>query len=269
MANPDMSKREKSYGSFLDDLQRCEALGIRLYNFHPGSTVGACTAEESFGHIADAINRAHKETESVVIVLENMAGQKNVIGSKFSDLKGIIDKIENKSRVGVCLDTCHLYAAGYDINMEGVVGEGKMTASSKKTTSGSGQSEALAAVVDVNEEGFKVEREGDVKKWDKFDMVMKDFDEVVGLKYLRCIHLNDSKSELGSGLDRHENIGKGRIGLEAFRFIMNDDRFSNMPIVLETPDVKGDSQIWKDEIALLYSFIATTSTSSGKNLSNK
>ncbi|OJA11263.1 hypothetical protein AZE42_05677 [Rhizopogon vesiculosus] len=116
LGNPDEEKRQKSFGCFLDDLQRCEQLGLELYNFHPGSTVGQATKEESIALIAECINNAHKATTHITIVIENMAGSGNVIGSQFSELKGIIDLVENKTRVGVCLDTCHLFAAGYDIS---------------------------------------------------------------------------------------------------------------------------------------------------------
>ncbi|EJD35058.1 AP endonuclease [Auricularia subglabra TFB-10046 SS5] len=115
LGNADKAKREQSYGCFLDDLKRCEQLGLLLYNFHPGSTVGACTVAEACGTIAASLNRAHKETARVVTVLENMAGQGNVVGSRFEDLRDIIALVEDKSRVGVCLDTCHMFAAGYDI----------------------------------------------------------------------------------------------------------------------------------------------------------
>ncbi|PCH37672.1 AP endonuclease [Wolfiporia cocos MD-104 SS10] len=115
LGNPDHQKREKSFQCFLDDLKRCEQLGLHLYNFHPGSTVGQATTEESIALIAACVNRAHKETKSVVTVLENMAGSGNVIGSCFSELGGIIAQVEDKGRVGVCLDTCHMFAVGYDI----------------------------------------------------------------------------------------------------------------------------------------------------------
>ncbi|KAG2127335.1 xylose isomerase-like protein [Suillus cothurnatus] len=107
LGNPDEEKRQKSFNCFLDDLQRCEQLGLELYNFHPGSTVGQATKEESIALIAECINNAHK------------AGTGNVIGSQFSELKGIIDHVEDKTRVGVCLDTCHAFAAGYDISTKG------------------------------------------------------------------------------------------------------------------------------------------------------
>lgn len=116
LGNPDEAKRQKSFNCFLDDLQRCEQLGLELYNFHPGSTVGQATKEESIALIAECINNAHKATKYITIVIENMAGSGNVIGSQFSELKGIIDHVEDKTRVGVCLDTCHAFAAGYDIS---------------------------------------------------------------------------------------------------------------------------------------------------------
>ncbi|KAI1791074.1 AP endonuclease [Ganoderma leucocontextum] len=115
LGNPDKEKREKSYACFLDDLKRCEELGLQLYNFHPGSTVGAATKAESMTLIAECVNRVHKETERVIIVLENMAGSGNIVGSRFSELGDIIKQVDDKTRVGVCLDTCHMFAAGYDI----------------------------------------------------------------------------------------------------------------------------------------------------------
>ncbi|KAF8967275.1 xylose isomerase-like protein [Flammula alnicola] len=115
LGNPDKDKREKSYVCFLDDLKRCQALGLELYNFHPGSTVGETSTDTSLALIAECINRAHKETEGVTAVLENMAGARNIIGSDFSHLAGIIERVEDKTRVGVCIDTCHAFTAGYDI----------------------------------------------------------------------------------------------------------------------------------------------------------
>ncbi|TCD66811.1 hypothetical protein EIP91_000947 [Steccherinum ochraceum] len=115
LGNPDKEKREKSYTCFLDDLKRCELLGLTLYNFHPGSCLGQVTPEESCTLIAECVNKAHKETSFITVVLENMAGAGNIIGSSFEQLKLIIDHVEDKSRIGVCLDTCHLFAAGYDI----------------------------------------------------------------------------------------------------------------------------------------------------------
>ncbi|GAB67735.1 apurinic/apyrimidinic endonuclease Apn1, partial [Plasmodium cynomolgi strain B] len=208
LANPDKEKREKSYLSFLDDVKRCEQLNIQLYNFHPGSTTGMCSLEEGIRNVAECINRVHKETANVVIVLENSAGQKNSVGSKFEDLKKIISQVEDKSRIGVCLDTCHTFAAGYDI-----------------------------------------------RSYNDFDQVMKQFDEVVDATYLKAVHLNDSKSDLGSGLDRHENIGKGKLTLETFKYVMTSRYFKNIPIVLETPDVTNDESVYKYEIRYLYEMV--------------
>ncbi|CDI84401.1 endonuclease V, putative [Eimeria praecox] len=208
VANPDKTKQENAYNALLDDLQRCESLGIKLYNIHPGSTVGDCSKEDGIRNIAAAVNRAHKDTKFVVVVLENMAGQKNVVGSKFEDLRDIINLVEDKARVGVCLDTCHLFAAGYDIRTA-----------------------------------------------EKFEKVMEEFDSIVGYKFLKGMHLNDSKSELSSGLDRHELLGKGHLGLEPFKYIMrHPSRFKDMPLILETPD-PTEGSIWKKEIKQMYSFL--------------
>lgn len=209
MGNPDPEKREKSYAAFLDELKRCEELGIQLYNFHPGSTVGECTEKESIKHIAECINRAHEATKSVTVVIENMAGQGNVIGGKFEHLRDIINLVKDRSRVGVCLDTCHMFAAGYDIRS------------------------AIA-----------------------YQKSMAKFDEVVGFGYLKAMHLNDSMTECGSGKDRHENIGKGKIGLKAFGHLMNDERLVGIPMVLETPLCKTRGEaVYREEIELLYSLI--------------
>ncbi|SOV17655.1 apurinic/apyrimidinic endonuclease Apn1, putative [Plasmodium gaboni] len=205
LANPDKEKRDKSYMSFLDDIKRCEQLNIKLYNFHPGSTVGQCTVEQGIKNVADCINKAHKETNNVIIVLENSAGQKNSVGSKFEHLRDIINLVHDKERIGVCLDTCHTFAAGYNI-----------------------------------------------KTYDSFDQVMKQFDDIVNVKYLKAVHLNDSKSDLGSGLDRHENIGKGKLTMDTFKYIMKSKYFKNIPIILETPDITNDESIYKYEIQNLY-----------------
>lgn len=212
LGNPDGEKREKSFVGFLDDLKRCELLGIGLYNLHPGSTVGQCTTKESIQYIAEGINRAHKETSFVTIVVENMAGQKNLIGSRFEDLANIIDLVIDKQRIGICLDTCHLFGAGYDI-----------------------------------------------RRGSSFQQVLEEFDRIVGLNYLKGMHLNDSYGTLGSHKDRHANIGKGEIGLEAFRFIMNNPQLKGIPLILETP-VKpeiGDVETYKKEIELLKSLYQT------------
>ncbi|TDL19144.1 AP endonuclease [Rickenella mellea] len=203
LGNPDLEKREKSFECFLDDLQRCEKLGLMLYNFHPGSTVGAATRDESIKHIADCLNRAHKLTTNVVTVIENMAGAGNIIGSKFTEIASIIEQVEDKARVGVCLDTCHMFAAGYDIRTKEV-----------------------------------------------YESSISLFDEEIGLSYLRGMHLNDSKTPLGSKKDRHENIGLGHIDLRAFSHIVTDPRLKDIPLILETPIFDSPS-VWKKEIEIL------------------
>jgi AP endonuclease-1 len=114
LAQADPDKAKQAYGNFVDDLKRCEALGIKLYNFHPGSTGGA-TKAAAISRIAEQLNKSHKATKSVVTVVENMCGAGNVIGSNFEELRDIISQVEDKSRVGVCIDTCHAFAAGYDL----------------------------------------------------------------------------------------------------------------------------------------------------------
>ncbi|KAI0028474.1 xylose isomerase-like protein, partial [Vararia minispora EC-137] len=204
MGNADAEKREKSYECFVDELKRCEELGLTLYNFHPGSTVGGCTVEESLARIGDCINRAHKETKNAVTVIENMAGAGNVVGGKFEHIAAIINLVEDKSRVGVCLDTCHMFAAGYDIRTK------------------QGWEDTLA-----------------------------EFDATIGLRYLRGMHLNDSKAALGTHKDRHANIGQGALGLPAFAAIVTDARTRGIPLILETPSNESDA-VWSAEIAVLH-----------------
>lgn len=215
LAQADSEKADQAYESFIDDLKRCEALGIRLYNFHPGNA-GPNPRPEAISRIAKALNRAHEETQNVIPVLENMAGAGNVIGSTFEDIRDIIDEVEDKSRVGVCIDTCHTFAAGYDLRTP-----------------------------------------------DAFQDTMEKFDEVVGMRYLRALHVNDSKAPLGSHRDLHQNIGLGFLGLRAFHNVMNEKRFEDLPLVLETPvdrkDANGkvveDKSVWATEIKLLESLI--------------
>ena len=203
LGHPEEEGLKKSRDSFLGEMKRCEQLGLRLLNFHPGSHLKQITVEQCLDRIAESINMALDQTEHVTAVIENTAGQGSNVGFSFYHLAHIIDKVHDKSRVGVCLDTCHTYSAGYDI----------------KTADG------YAATFD-------------------------EFDKVVGFKYLRGIHLNDTKKELHSRVDRHDSIGKGFLGLDFFRRFMKDERFDNIPIILETPD----ETLWKEEIALLRSF---------------
>ena len=202
--HPESEKRRKSLEALVDEAKRCEVLGLKMLNFHPGSHLNLISKSECLKLIADSINRAIDRTESLTFVIENTAGQGTNVGYRFEHLAEIIDMVDDKNRVGVCLDTCHLFAAGYDIR---------------------------------DEESFK--------------NTMKEFESVVGLKYLKGLHLNDAKSTIGSRVDRHHSIGMGNIGIEAFKLIMNDERFNNIPMILETID----STIWEEEIKLLYSLI--------------
>ncbi|XP_012670023.1 probable endonuclease 4 [Clupea harengus] len=201
--SPKQDVFEKSQAMLVDELSRCRALGLTQFNLHPGAAMGS-TTEQCLDRIAQAINHAHQQIPSVTTVLENMSGQGSTIGGQFSELKGIIDRVHDQSRVGVCLDTCHAFAAGYDISVSG---------------------------------GVK--------------SMLEEFDKVVGLHYLRAIHLNDSKGKLGCHLDRHEDIGHGQIGLQAFRELVNEPLLDNIPLILETPGRPGFE--YAEQIELLYS----------------
>lgn len=198
LGHPEPDALEKSRAAFLDEMQRCEQLGLKLLNFHPGSHLNKISAEDSLDLIAESINITLEKTKGVTAVIENTAGQGSNLGNEFWHLKYIIDRVEDKSRVGVCLDTCHTFTAGYDFL-------------------------------------------GD------YDAVFNEFEEVVGFRYLRGMHLNDSKKELGSHVDRHDSIGKGLIGFAFFEKLMRDPRFDNMPLILETID----ETLWPEEIAWL------------------
>lgn len=204
LGSPDKKKLHLSRRSFLDEMRRCQQLGLKYLNFHPGSHVNEMTEEQCLDLIAESLNGILEKTEGVTAVLENTAGQGSNLGYKFWQLAHIIDKVEDKSRIGVCIDTCHAYSAGYDL---------------------------------VTPEGYE-------QTW-------KEFDEVIGAKYLKGIHLNDDKRELSSRIDRHAKIGEGTLGKEFFIRFVNDPRFDNMPIILETPDEAA----WPEEIAWLYSQI--------------
>jgi len=206
LGHPEKDKLQKSRDAFLDEMQRCEQLGIKLLNFHPGSHLKKHSPEECLKTISESINWALDKTEGVSAVIENTAGQGTNMGFKFEQLAEIIDRVEDKSRVGVCVDTCHAFAAGYDISTE---------------------------------EGFE----------DTF----REFDETVGFDYLKGMHLNDSKKELGSQVDRHDSIGEGLIGLKAFEMLMKDERFDDIPMILETPNTEN----WTEEIRMLYGMTGT------------
>lgn len=198
---------QKTYACFVDDVNRCHQLGIKLYNVHPGSDVHKI-GKDALKLVAQQINRVHQDVPDVTILLENMAGQGNTLCRYFDDFAFIFDLVADKSRVGVTLDTAHLFGAGHDIRTP-----------------------------------------------EKFEQVMKEFERIVGMRYLKAMHLNDSKCTLGSREDRHEEIGKGLIGIDAFKYIMRSSRFDNIPLILETPNPEN----FKNEIAMLRSFEADMS----------
>ena len=202
LGHPEKEGLEKSRDAFLDEMQRCEQLGLKMLNFHPGSHLKKIPEDACLKRIAESINIALDKTKGVSAVIENTAGQGTNMGFRFEQLASIIDNVADKKRVGICLDTCHTFTAGYDLR-------------TKKA----------------------------------FKATMDEFEKVVGFKYLSGMHLNDSKPDLGARVDRHQSIGKGKLGVEPFRFIMNDKRFEEIPMVLETID----STIWAEEIKLLYS----------------
>ena len=228
----DASIRQKSIAAIKDELKTTAALGLTLYNFHPGSATNGISRQQCCENVAAAIDDCCGEIPGVTLVIETMAGQGGTIGSSLEELRDIIALVSDKSRVGLCVDTAHVHAAGYDI----------------RTAAG----------------------------WDAY---MRDFDAIVGLGYLRGMHLNDSKVALGSRVDRHESIGHGHIGLEAFRAIMNDPRTAGLPLILETPGVEGNEQAsiqkYAKEIQLLYSLqgggpaasVASSSSSSASSFS--
>lgn len=203
LGHPEEEGLAKSRAAFLDEMQRCEQLGLKLLNFHPGSHLNKISLEECLDRVAQSINLALAQTQGVTAVIENTAGQGSNVGFAFWQLRYIIDRVDDKSRVGVCLDTCHTFTAGYDL-----VGE--------------------------------------------YERIFGEFADEVGFEYLRGIHLNDSKKALASRVDRHDSIGKGLIPVDFFRRFMQDSRFDNIPIILETPD----ESLWADEIKLLRSFEA-------------
>ncbi len=202
LGHPELEGLQKSRDAFLDEMQRCEQLGLSLLNFHPGSHLNAISLDECLTRIADSINIALNNTKGVTAVIENTAGQGSNVGFAFEHLAQIIDGVEDKSRVGVCIDTCHAFSAGYDLS-------GRVS----------------------------------------FDRVWADFGKIIGFSYLRGMHFNDTKKGLDSRVDRHESLGKGVLGAEAFRMIMNDNRFDNIPLILETPN----DELWAEEIKWLYS----------------
>ena len=203
LGHPEAEGLEKSRAAFDEEMLRCQQLGLDRLNFHPGSHLRQIGETESLGRIAESINRALDRTHGVTAVIENTAGQGSNLGFRFEQIAYILERVEDKSRVGCCIDTCHAFAAGYDLR----------TAAACEAT-------------------------------------FAEFDRVVGMQYLRGLHLNDAMKPLGSRVDRHAPLGDGEIGWECFRYIARDGRFEGMPLILETPDESR----WAAEIAALKAF---------------
>jgi len=219
LGHPEIEKLEKSRNAFIDELERCRLLGLDKLNFHPGSHLVKIPKKDPLYDeklmeaelhcldlIAESMNLAIEATKdsNVKLVIENTAGQGSNLGYRFEHLAHLIERVEDKSRVGVCLDTCHTFTAGYDLRTK-----------------------------------------------EAYEKTMDAFGHIVGFEYLMGMHINDSKPKLGSHVDRHASLGQGEIGWDAFRFIMNDPRMDDIPLILETID----ATIWPEEIKALYALI--------------
>ncbi len=200
LANPGEEAHAKSMAAFIDELKRANELGIYRVNIHPGSHLKLLTPQAACERVAESINTAIKQIPKIKVVIENTAGQGGCIGRTFEELAWIAQGVNDKSRLGFCLDTAHTFESGIDVRTE-----------------------------------------------KDFLKVMDEFDRAVGIRYLSGLHLNDSKTDFGKHVDRHETLGKGYIGKEVFRTIMRDPRFENIPLILETPD----ETLWADEIKML------------------
>ena len=203
LGSPREEGLQKSRAAFIDEMHRCEQLGLDRLNFHPGSHLKEISVDECLATIAHSINLALDKTQGVTAVIENTAGQGSNLGYTFEQIAQIIDQVEDKSRVGVCIDTCHSFAAGYDLSTE--LG---------------------------------------------FTQVFEHFENVIGFKYLKGMHLNDATKPLASKVDRHSTLGNGVLGMVPFEMIMKDSRFDGIPLILETPD----PDIWAQELDMLRSF---------------
>ena len=209
LGHPEEEGLAKSREAFIDEMFRCSQLGLNRLNFHPGSHLNKISVDECLSRIAASINIALEKTSGVCAVIENTAGQGSNLGYKFEQIAQIIDMVEDKNRVGVCIDTCHSFAAGYDFR-------------------------------DSGSDGLFSEGNG-------YDMVMAEFDRIIGFKYLKGMHLNDAKKHLGSKVDRHESLGHGEIAKDTFKRIASDNRLDGIPLSLETPN----PELWAEEIAFL------------------
>lgn len=187
LGHPDAEGLARSRTAFIEEMQRCQQLGLTMVNFHPGSHLKKISVTECLSRIADSINLALEQTQNVCAVIENTAGQGSNLGHSFEQLAEIIDKVEDKSRVGICLDTCHMFAAGYDLTNH-----------------------------------------------DAADYSFNEFDRIVGMQYLKGMHLNDSKNPVGSRVDRHDSLGQGEIGMACFEYIAAQPWSRGIPLILET-----------------------------------
>ncbi|MCL1144889.1 deoxyribonuclease IV [Shewanella marinintestina] len=197
LGHPDEEQLTKSRLAFFDEIKRCEQIGLSLLNFHPGSHLRKIPIDDCLAKISESINLALDCSSGVTAVIENTAGQGSNLGHSFEQLAQIIEGVEDKSRVGICIDTCHLFAAGYDIRTQKACEQ-------------------------------------------TFDL----FDKIVGNQYLKAMHLNDSKTPLNSRVDRHQSLGQGEIGQEAFASLMKLDVMKGIPLILETVQ----PEIWQQEI---------------------
>ncbi|EPR78925.1 apurinic/apyrimidinic endonuclease Apn1 [Spraguea lophii 42_110] len=266
MASSDDSIRKKSYECLLDDMNRCKELNIKYYNLHPGSDTQK-NGIRAYELVADMINKVLKETDDninsnvnsdksndnnntyidntnntykdnkPVILIENMAGQGNVLGNTFEGIKRIIDLVEDKSRIGVCLDTCHLYGAGYNISNKNTIYDGNRNCNRNRNDDDNKN-------ITDNTDTITDKRN---KYYGNFGRILDKFNNIIGIEYLKGMHINDSKEECNSRKDRHESIGKGKIGIETFRELVNDSRCRGIPLVLETPD----NSKYKEEVEML------------------
>ena len=203
LGQPDPEKRKQSLNSFIDEMRRCQQLGLNRLNFHPGSHLKLISEEECISLIAQSVRTAVDEVPGVTAVFENTAGQGSNLGYNFDQLASMLEQTERPESVGVCIDTCHAFAAGYDLSTP---------------------------------EGF--------------EKVFDEFEKKIGFKYLKGMHLNDAKGVLGSRLDRHHSLREGNLGWSTFKWIMQDSRFDNIPLILETID----ETIWLEEVQKLQEY---------------
>lgn len=206
IGSPDKEKLEKSRNALIDEFERARLLGIPYIVLHPGSHMGK-GEELGLDIVAESINYIFDITKgnNTMLLLETTAGQGSNLGYKFEQIAYLIEKTKDKDRIGVCFDTCHIFAAGYDIRTK-----------------------------------------------EAYEKTIREFDKIIGIPNLKAIHLNDSKNDIGTRKDRHEHIGKGYIGLSAFEFIVNDERFANIPMILETP---GGEKYYRENLEILRSLI--------------